>query len=202
MIHDELESKLGEVVVIAGAGKSSSKGGLRSNRYRITVHLPMVADRPPSHDDDGGSQTTHDGGSQTTQMVADRPPEPSLTRQGEPSPLPTLSAKPETGRIDLHFEAVAHVSGIRVEELTSSARGAMNRAVADLRSVGASPDEIHVRAIRYRSTFPGATLTPSALAKHWAQLAQAQPPPTGAQSKSMANFDAVLGQLPMVGPAR
>jgi len=89
-----LES-IGEVVVIIGGGKASRKGGVRSNRYRVTVHLPAetVAHRPPSAQDDGGPQTppdgglstTHDGGSQTPQTVADRPPEPSRNHQVDPS---------------------------------------------------------------------------------------------------------------------
>jgi helix-turn-helix protein len=44
VIHETLERDLGEVIVIQGGGTSSSKGGVRSNRYRIIVHLP--ADPP------------------------------------------------------------------------------------------------------------------------------------------------------------
>jgi hypothetical protein len=89
--------KLGEVLVIRGQGRSSSKGGVRSNRYRIIVHMPdeavTPADRPPSEANDPGPQTTHDGGPstthdpgpQTTQTPADRPPEPSLTHQADSS---------------------------------------------------------------------------------------------------------------------
>ena len=92
----ELE-KIHEVEVIIGGGKSSRKGGVRSNRYRITVHMPAdgqtVVERPRSSGLDGGSQTTHDGGlsathdggSQTTQTVVERPPEPSLNHQDETS---------------------------------------------------------------------------------------------------------------------
>lgn len=71
VIHDDLEDRLGEVVVIPNEGKSSSKGGLRSNRYRIVVHMPeedtaIVVEGPPS--------STNDGGSQTLQIVVEGPP--------------------------------------------------------------------------------------------------------------------------------
>ena len=39
---------LGEVLVIHGAGTSSSKGGLRSNRYRVTVHIEDEPDTDAS----------------------------------------------------------------------------------------------------------------------------------------------------------
>jgi hypothetical protein len=39
---------LEEVLVIRGGGRSSSKGGLRSNRYRVTVHMEADADTDAS----------------------------------------------------------------------------------------------------------------------------------------------------------
>jgi len=89
VIHDELEARLGEVVVIRNEGKASSKGGLRSNRYRITVHLPdddlMVAEGPPSSTNDDGSQATLMVAEGPPLMVADRPPEPSVESPVESS---------------------------------------------------------------------------------------------------------------------
>lgn len=81
--------QIDEVVIIEGGGHSSARGGMRSNRYRITVHMPeesqTLADRPPLANADPGSQTPPDGGSQTPQTLADRPPEPSGTHQLESS---------------------------------------------------------------------------------------------------------------------
>ena len=51
----------------------------------------------------------------------------------------------------------------------------MNRPLAELRAVGATPDEIRVRAGRYLRVFDRAALTPTALAKHWASLASERP---------------------------
>lgn len=54
--------------------------------------------------------------------------------------------------------------------LTSSARGCLNRAAAELRSIGASPEEVVALVNAYRKDMPTASLTPSALAKHAPRL--------------------------------
>jgi hypothetical protein len=101
VIHETLEAELGEVVVIAGAGKSSTKGGVRSNRYRITVHMtddpPTVVDRPPSDGADSGSGTPPDGGSQTPQTVVEGPPDSSMNLQLESSLKSVASRVPLQG---------------------------------------------------------------------------------------------------------
>jgi hypothetical protein len=51
--------------------------------------------------------------------------------------------------------------------LTRSAKGSLNRAVVDLVGVEATPAQVHERAGAFRRRWPDATLTPSALAKHW-----------------------------------
>lgn len=53
---------------------------------------------------------------------------------------------------------------------TSSERGKRNRAVKELRDAGATPDQIIRRADAWPHHFPGATLTDTALVKHWTQL--------------------------------
>lgn len=98
------------------------------------------------------------------------PAEPSYTRQGTVSTAPA-STKPNANghRRDELFESVADACGIDRDDLTRSARGAINAAVRDLRAVGALPLEVRRRAARWPYD---ATLTPSALAKHWPQLAR------------------------------
>jgi hypothetical protein len=69
--------ELGEVVVVIGGGKSSRKGGVRSNLYTITAHMSAdltVADRPPM-------TVAH----RPPMTVADRPPESSVNHQADPS---------------------------------------------------------------------------------------------------------------------
>lgn len=203
IIHETLEKELGEVVVIPGGGVASAKGGLRSNRYRITVHLPaeIVAEQPLSETTDGGSPATidgPDGGSPATQMVAEQPPlivaeqppEPSVRSISDPSLLaPALPAQRERARDPL-FDALASVCGIDVSEITAAARGALNRALGELRAAGATPDSIRARAEVFRQRY-SVTLTPSALTKHWPAL-HVGITTSGRRSQSLANVDAVL----------
>ena len=85
--------------------------------------------------------------------------------------------KPARDR-DHIFEALIQACGLDIDELTSSARGAANKAAKELREVGASPDGIHARAKVYRQKWADRELTPSALARHYAQLgAKAKGPP-------------------------
>jgi len=109
IIHDTLERELGEVIVIPGGGKSSSKGGLRSNRYRIVVHMPeddaaMVVEGPP-------------------QIVVEGPPEPSV----EPSVEPPLNPQPKAGDQKPHRRGMRG-TGTSPREL----RAGEQQAVADL----------------------------------------------------------------------
>lgn len=71
---------------------------------------------------------------------------------------------------DMLFEEVATSCDIDWRQLTSSARGALNRATAELRSLGVHPSEVRRRADEFRRRYPRATLTPTALAKHWPAL--------------------------------
>lgn len=81
------------------------------------------------------------------------------------APKPRKPRKP-----DLLFEALVDACGLNVDELTKSARGAVNKACAELREVGASPDGVRARAAVHRQRWPSAELTPSSLAKNYAQL--------------------------------
>jgi hypothetical protein len=74
------------------------------------------------------------------------------------------------------WDALTAVCGIDTRQLTSTARGATNKAVAELRAVDATPDQIKARASSYRRTYPNAALTPSALVKHWGQLSNGSRP--------------------------
>jgi hypothetical protein len=56
------------------------------------------------------------------------------------------------------------------EKLTSSSTGWLNKALLELRTIGATPEQIHQRSAQYRIIFPKSKLTPTALAKHWAEL--------------------------------
>ena len=100
------------------------------------------------------------------------PPAPHVVKKAtRKTPLlPVVAEATPARRTDELFNALAEALGIVPGELTPSARGAMNKALADLRKVGADADEIYERAAVYRRMYPNAALTPSALARHWPQL--------------------------------
>jgi hypothetical protein len=71
---------------------------------------------------------------------------------------------------DALFEIVADVCGIDWHELTDSARGSLNKAVAQLRAIGVDPDDVAYRAGNW--PYDDIPLTPPALAKHWPSLSK------------------------------
>lgn len=75
---------------------------------------------------------------------------------------------------DLIWDAVIEACGLDATQLTQSARGAINKTVQQLKQVNATPQDIHDRARQHLTKWPNVSLTPTSLAKNWAQL-QAQP---------------------------
>ena len=76
------------------------------------------------------------------------------------------------------FETMVEVCGHDPKRLTSSERGRINKALKDLREVGVTPDEIRSAAKVYRSKYPNAALTPTALSAHWSTLQRRTSTPT------------------------
>ena len=68
------------------------------------------------------------------------------------------------------FESVLEVCYLDATRLTPSARGSINRAVKELRGVGADPEMVLKAADEYRQRYATLTLTPPALAKHFPSL--------------------------------
>lgn len=94
--------------------------------------------------------------------------EPSENRKEEP-----LADKPPesvTRKTDNLFESLAKACGINVTQLTGSSRGQLNKAVKELRDIGATSDEVTDKAAAYRRQYEKAALTPLALVKHWPAL--------------------------------
>jgi len=90
-------------------------------------------------------------------------------REGEHEapPAPVRETIAVARKRDDTWDAILAVCGIT--DVTSSARGAYNRAVKDIRDLGATPDEIGRRALRFRERWPEASLTPTALARRWGE---------------------------------
>ena len=70
------------------------------------------------------------------------------------------------------FEVIAEACGISLTGITRTARGQLNKAVKELREVGATSDQVKHKAKAYKAQYPNATLTPTALIKHWSSFAE------------------------------
>lgn len=90
-------------------------------------------------------------------------PEPSEPSENHPSVAPRRERDPI-------FETLAEIEGSDLAELTTSQRGALNKAAKELRDLGVEPAEIAHRAIAFARRYPGATLTAIALVRHWGEL--------------------------------
>jgi hypothetical protein len=77
--------------------------------------------------------------------------------------------RPRGNKTDPLWVALIEELDIRAEELTEYQRGALNKALQQLRQVNATPEEIHRRCKIYKELYPSAALTATALAKHWAE---------------------------------
>lgn len=87
---------------------------------------------------------------------------------------PVVPLSPEQAparKRDEVFEAVCVACRIDWTQLTDTARGPVNRAVRELKAVGATPEAIFDRAWTFEIRYPDITITPMALAKHWPALA-------------------------------
>lgn len=77
---------------------------------------------------------------------------------------------PVKGSVDEVWEGLIEAMGWDRNEITAPMRGVLNRAVRDLKEVGATRAEILRRASVYADRFSGASLTPTALVKWWAEM--------------------------------
>ena len=81
-------------------------------------------------------------------------------------------------KADPLFDAIVEACSINALRLTTSSRGALNRAAKELREVGADPDQVLDAARAYRLKYPEAAITPQALAKHFPALSNPEPVPS------------------------
>ena len=96
------------------------------------------------------------------------------------------------------LDALASVDGSDLAQVTGSAWGAIAKALAEIKVVSpdVTPAEIERHAARYRQIHRDWTLTPTALAKHWASLATPQTAEPTAPPKVVepAAWQSALGQ--------
>lgn len=96
--------------------------------------------------------------------------EPVLLLNTEEPKTETETPTPKARERDLLFEAVCEVTGIDPARLAPRTRGALNGVLRELRTVNASPEQVHMAARVYRKRWPNVTLTAQALVKHWPTL--------------------------------
>lgn len=79
---------------------------------------------------------------------------------------------PKPKRQDLAFEALAKLEGGH-KNLTSSARGAVNKALKEIREVAPNVTgrEIEYRIHKFKKEFGSCSVTATSIARHWARLA-------------------------------
>jgi DNA-binding transcriptional ArsR family regulator len=91
--------------------------------------------------------------------------EPEENRKKEP-----LAAEPRKRQPDILFEALATATRTDIGNLTRTERGQLNKATAELREIGATPEQVLGKAKAWAKQYPNANLTPTALVKHWSTL--------------------------------
>lgn len=124
----------------------------------VTNRRPEVTDRTSESDISSNGSDIAVSSNQSLDHPLDQPLElapTSSTRQRDPI-----------------FDALCEACGQDPGDQTRSGSRTVGVAAADLRRVGATAQEIFRRALNYPTHFEGAALTPSALAKHWAQCAE------------------------------
>lgn len=158
-----LQKELEQIGALTVQHRYSEGVGQRSNL--ITLHVmqrtldttpPITSEHPPIH-------------------TCATPPPPVRDRTRTKEQEPNFGDKSQRKRDDL-FDSLVEVCRIDTASLTTSARGAANRAIKELRVVGATAEQIHQAARAYRTQYPTAAVTPSALAKHWPQLIESAAP--------------------------
>lgn len=158
-VHPRIEADLAAVEEAqeqrSKAGKASAEAKKRANRSRRKRNSAKgSSDRSTTVDD-------------SLQRASNENPTNKDTDTDTDTDNTCASADPP--RRDHVWDALISACGLDGEKITKSARGAYNKAAQMLKDEGIDPDEIPKRAERYREIYPYATLTPNALAKHWAQ---------------------------------
>jgi hypothetical protein len=195
--------EIGEVLVIYGGGVSSSKGGVRSNRYRVTVHMDEDPDASIRVE---GSQTltpasgseNHDPDASIPQTLMPASGRTLTPASVEPSVEYVTEPSKTRGAFEDDFETVWSLYPKRVD------RGKALRAYIARRRAGASAEDLLAATQHYAAAMQG---TEARFIKHGATFFGPDEPfrdfvdgiPTGlagsAQSKSMAAVDRVLASV-------
>jgi len=172
--------------------ENGRKGGLASGAARRSK---QGASPDPN-------QLASDDAKQGAAATPEQPANPEQSRaETEQSKTPLGAAVPATQDSDGAppgqkrprdeiWDTMLEVCGLTGQEPTSSARGAWNRAAAELRGLKVTPDEIRTTAAAYRRQWPNVSLTPTALSRRWAEAQALTPPPDPVRRPEYFDLDA------------
>lgn len=92
---------------------------------------------------------------------------------------------------DVLWDALVEIMGHSPS--TKGERGKWNKALKDMREVGATPEDLMRRAVVYRKRWPGIDITPMALVNNWDLLAT---PQVGTVATRLAELRAAQNETP------
>lgn len=141
-----------------------------------TRSAPLPVEQPahPEHTTTGSPEHTDPESWSRLPVAHDYPnspensPENSLGGAVASDPPPTDTPPRPRRAPDPLWDALVEALGH--QPATKTERGAWNAARKQLADIDATPDDIHARAAIFRQRYRLATLTPSALVKHWGSL--------------------------------
>lgn len=171
-ILKELEAQ-GIVTIEA---RQRANGSQTSNLYVLALVEPremgVLASQHPAASQQGGVPASQQG-------------IPLNQSQEEPlAPVPDAVEidVPVTRKPNLLWDAVVAECKIDVGSLTVTGKANVGKTVRELKEVNATPEDVAVRAKRFRTRYPRSTLTHNTLRNRWAELAPPTPPPSAART--------------------
>lgn len=170
---------------------------MREHRARKRAEEAAEAPEPaPEASVETRSVSRHVTSRNVTQRIGDGEQNIRTTEALRASAEASPERAPGTRAPNPLWDALIAELDIDIDTITKSGRGAINRALSELRAVNATPDQIRHRATQHRHRWPQITLTATSLAKHWATLEPHHPehptPPT-----SPDQIDAAIAALPV-----
>jgi hypothetical protein len=137
----------------------------RPNLYKINMGEGSPTSRGRAHERAGGGLAHEQGGGLANEPV-------TILNTSDTSSIgsPERARKSRSKKPDTLFDALTAVCELDPSALTSSARGAINKAVKELRDVDATAEAIEKAATAFAKKWPDIAITPSALAKHYPTL--------------------------------
>lgn len=128
-------------------------------------HFATVHERPVCPESDSPTLDLPTSENRTVSSTQEEVPIQDQESGGSDSSTPAKRPR------DVLFETIAEVCGIDWQNLTRSARGSLNRAVAEIRPLwDGTEQQVRRKAAEYRGRMPDAVLSANALAKWWPSL--------------------------------